>query len=198
MHWFTHLLPLPELFVSWLPVAWTLPPVVVVKKKKRGWDEEFDHERKVYQQLKALQGDIIPQLYGQVLCDNWKDDASEGDCRDKSGHVCVCQRSEKALVLSDLGTNALSEQILRAFQEPQVENMLRQTFVKMIGARYVQGDCKFDNYHLVGERIFIVDLEKMMFIPDDDDFPPEEYVDDWVRNLMDRWRVYRRSAELDN
>ncbi len=46
-----------------------LPDVVVVKKLKAGWDDEFQNEQNMYKKLAPLQGRVIPIFYGVAQCE---------------------------------------------------------------------------------------------------------------------------------
>ncbi|KAM0664422.1 hypothetical protein ACQRIU_007004 [Beauveria bassiana] len=55
MHWLvTTILP-KKLALAFLPVAWSLPTTVVVKKLKPNSDDEFTNELRMYEKLKSLQ-----------------------------------------------------------------------------------------------------------------------------------------------
>jgi hypothetical protein len=49
---------------------WFLPRTLIFKKRKEGWDDEFANETRMYANLKALQGAVVPVCYGQVTCDD--------------------------------------------------------------------------------------------------------------------------------
>lgn len=59
--------PLSALVKSWFP-EWFLPPRIVLKSQKRGWDEEFENEKAIYQTLSSIQGHIVPVCYGEASC----------------------------------------------------------------------------------------------------------------------------------
>ena len=161
---------------------------------KRGWVREFEHEKNVYKKLKAFQGDIIPRYLGEAFCENWI--GNDQECWDKNNEPCVCQRGEQAMILSDLGETALTIKALQGFDEEQVRSIFLNTLTKMINARYIQEDCKFDNYHLVQGRLFLVDLEKLEYIPDnEDELPLEEYLKDWVGDLIKSWKLFKQGVE---
>ena len=42
-----------------------LPTVVIVKKMKDGWHDEFEQEKEAYERLKSLQGSVIPTFFGE-------------------------------------------------------------------------------------------------------------------------------------
>ena len=100
------------------------------------------------------------------------------------------------MILSDLGETALTIKALQGFDEEQVRSIFLNTLTKMINARYIQEDCKFDNYHLVQGRLFLVDLEKLEYIPDnEDELPLEEYLKDWVGDLIKSWKLFKQGVE---
>lgn len=42
-----------------------LPTVVIIKKIKDDWHDEFEHEKEAYKRLESLQGSVIPTFFGQ-------------------------------------------------------------------------------------------------------------------------------------
>lgn len=42
-----------------------LPTVVIIKKMKDGWHDEFEQEKEAYERLKSLQGSVIPTFFGE-------------------------------------------------------------------------------------------------------------------------------------
>ena len=49
---------------------WILPPRLVLKTMKKGWDEEFDNEKATYAKRRSLQGVVIPNLFGELRYGN--------------------------------------------------------------------------------------------------------------------------------
>lgn len=113
-----------------------LPPTVIVKKLKPTWDEEFHDEKKTYGKLKILQGHVIPVLYGEVKCD--------GTC---------------ALVLSDVGGIPLCADEAEGFSEQHLRAMLKSALRPILELGVEPADTNLSNYHIVGDRIFILDFE---------------------------------------
>ncbi|XWW98963.1 hypothetical protein V2A60_006967 [Cordyceps javanica] len=66
MHWLvTTILP-QKLALAFLPVAWSLPTIIVVKKLKPNSDDEFTNELRMYEKLKSLQ-DNFHLVDGRVV-----------------------------------------------------------------------------------------------------------------------------------
>lgn len=59
--------PLRDMLRSRWP-EWFLPPNIVLKRQKIGWDEEFDNETAIYRRLAPLQGTVVPVCYGVAHC----------------------------------------------------------------------------------------------------------------------------------
>jgi hypothetical protein len=113
-----------------------LPPTVIIKKLKPTWDAEFDHEKSIYQKLKPLQGHVIPILYGEGSCDG-----------------------TRALVLSDVGGVSLYGDQVRCLSESRIKEMLRPALRAILSMGVEPGDENPRNFHLVEDRIFILDFE---------------------------------------
>jgi hypothetical protein len=47
---------------------WFLPARIVLKRQKRGWEEELDNEKAIYQALAPIQGKVVPVCYGEAQC----------------------------------------------------------------------------------------------------------------------------------
>ncbi|CAI7629906.1 unnamed protein product [Penicillium discolor] len=123
-----------------------LPRVVILKKRKNGWEDEFQQEIKVYEKLKSLQGFVIPNLFGQGTFDN-------------------CP----VLILSEVAGRTL----LNIARDPsdvpmeklryELENAMEA--LHSHGAKYL--DQRLDNFLLCDTGAFmIVDLEQVEFPSD--------------------------------
>lgn len=115
-----------------------LPPNIILKKRKEGWDEEFENEKDMYTKLKPVQGRWVPICYGEVHCDD----------------------NLPALVLSDIGGFALYTPEAAYIAKNKFEEMFRQVFEAIGRLGIIHSDIKLDNYHLVdSNRIMVVDIE---------------------------------------
>jgi hypothetical protein len=196
-NWAIAHLPLPAAILKYSPPAWTLPSTVVVKKKKPGWDDEFEHELAIYRSLHDLQGRVIPYSFGDAWCENWRIEG-EPECRDKRGDVCVCQRAGRAVVLSDVGRITLSSRAALDMDEVDLRNRCLRTFEVLRDRGYWQDDSKLDNYHLVDGSVFVVDLETMNAIPLDKGVTREWVLDVWLKGVLWDWRYLKQSVDPDS
>ena len=111
-----------------------LPKQLILKKKKRDWDEEFDNEKAKYELLKALQGDVIPICYGEVKYEG-----------------------ERALLLSYVDGVSLYD--ITDLPIDEVQRMIEDAFWPLQEYGVVPNDTKLDNFILVGDKLVIIDLE---------------------------------------
>ncbi|KAL7967221.1 hypothetical protein HDV63DRAFT_382794 [Trichoderma sp. SZMC 28014] len=129
---------------KWLP-EWYLPRNIVLKTQKENWVNEFHAEIKYYEALEPLQGTYIPKYLGL------------GEFNGIKSHV-----------LSDVGGICMAD--LDEDNEaiaPAIKQLFRHTISTVAAMGYYQNDMRLDNFHLVGGRIVIVDLEQMgRFSPD--------------------------------
>ncbi|KAL2160782.1 hypothetical protein VTH06DRAFT_979 [Thermothelomyces fergusii] len=127
---------------EWLFPEWCLPSQVIFKKYKDGWDEEFQSERKAYARLKPLQGIVVPKLYGELTY-----------------HEPFSSR--RALLLSDIGDACVATAEGALLSVPDFRRQLHQTLTTLSHFKVYQDDVKLDNFHLVGDKIVMVDLERL-------------------------------------
>jgi hypothetical protein len=168
-----------QTLVRWLPSPlsvwadfsfpeWFLPLTIVLKRKKEGWDEEFDTEKATYIRLKCLQSTIISTYYGQAQFEG-----------------------KPAFILSDIGGGCcVAEPKGAVVREEHIRPLFHQTLTALISQCVSQNDLKLNNSHLVrnstGRGIMIVDLELVNEIPLEED---REQIVQWdVNSLM---RAYR-------
>ncbi|KAK3363174.1 hypothetical protein B0T25DRAFT_587189 [Lasiosphaeria hispida] len=130
---------------SWFP-EWNLPPRTVLKKRKEGWDEEFNAEKANYAKLRPLQGVVIPRLFGELVYD-----------------------SEKTLLLSNIGGPCLSTPEGALLELDDLRQMLRQALTATSHFRILQDDVRLDNFHFINGKIMVVDLETVNVILSDED-----------------------------
>lgn len=130
---------LPQIIQSRAKVCfpeWFLPPSIIVKKAKPGWDDEFENEKTMYGRLQAFQGVLIPVYYGEAQYDG-----------------------APALLLSDIGGFPLCHPHAASMNEGDLLRTLHDAFGALATLSIIHDDANFDNYHLVGNKIMIVDLE---------------------------------------
>ncbi|KXX77149.1 hypothetical protein MMYC01_207561 [Madurella mycetomatis] len=132
---------LPSAIRTWFESSfpeWTIPSQLILKKQKEGWDEEFEMEKATYAKLRSFQGIVIPKLFGEVRCDN-----------------------TRALLLSDIGGVCLATPEGALLELADFRRLLCQALTALSQLRILQEDIKLDNFHLVDDKVMIVDLEKV-------------------------------------
>lgn len=108
----------------------------MLKKYKEGWDKEFDTEKAVYKKVKRLQGIVVPKCYGELKYEG-----------------------TRALLLSDIGGENLATPEGALLEATDLGRMLHDAFTALAQFRISQNDMKLDNFHVVGDKIMILDLE---------------------------------------
>ncbi|KAK3933947.1 hypothetical protein QBC46DRAFT_368500 [Diplogelasinospora grovesii] len=137
---------LPQAAQSWAKTRWPewfLPRNVILKKRKKDREEEFENETRMYARLRELQGTVIPVCYGLVVC---------------------CEQQVPALVLSDIGGHELYQPEAGAIPNDRLAKLLRDAFKALARYGVGHGDLKLDNLHLIrdnGLRVMVVDLESV-------------------------------------
>ncbi|KAM3428227.1 hypothetical protein MY4824_008967 [Beauveria thailandica] len=158
-----------KLALAFLPVAWSLPTTIVVKKLKPNSDNEFTNELRMYEKLKSLQGKQIPVCYGEAYCDG-----------------------TRALVLEDVGGVSLYHRsALVEMSEEQIAQMILASYLPMIGLNLAYDDWKLDNFHLVDGRIVFLDLEYVYEL----DYDPEQAIQLGQAAILERWNQFREQYE---
>ncbi len=116
--------------------AYFLPDVVVVKKLKPGWDDEFQNEQDMYKKLEPLQGRVIPIFYGEARCEG-----------------------TRALILSKVpGVNSIN-QGPRPLDWEQYARRLRVACGELARYGVVLDDYNITNIMVVDDAVMLVDLE---------------------------------------
>ncbi|KAK3372071.1 hypothetical protein B0H63DRAFT_453444 [Podospora didyma] len=100
---------------------------------------QFDHEEKIYQQLRTLQGCVIPVFYGEGR---------------------MCGDGKRTIVLPDVGgANPYSEQFGRV-TETAIKEKLQPAIGAILELGVEPGDHNPRNYHIAGDdAAFVVDFE---------------------------------------
>ncbi|KAL2017963.1 hypothetical protein VTK56DRAFT_1495 [Thermocarpiscus australiensis] len=132
---------LPSRVRGWLDSSfpeWNLPSRVILKKQKEGWEEEFEMEKATYAKLRPLQGIVIPRLLGELRYDN-----------------------ARALLLSDIGGACLATPEGALLEPADLRRMLCQALTALSHFGISQDDIKLDNFQLTGDKIMMVDLERV-------------------------------------
>ncbi|KAI1038589.1 hypothetical protein LB505_007572 [Fusarium chuoi] len=123
---------------------WFLPEYIVLKRQKKNWEEQFDHEVVAYNRLRPIQGLTIPKFYGTIQYAN-----------------------TRALIFSDIGGSSLSTPDGAVLDEQDIEPLLHQALTSLNEYGVCHDDTKLDNFHLVADegkdKIMIVDLESADF-----------------------------------
>jgi RIO-like serine/threonine protein kinase len=133
---------LPSAVRSWVEARfpeWTvLPDRLVLKRQKKGWAREFNTEKVAYERLRPLQGVVIPRYFGEVRF-----------------------RNRRTMVMSDIGGESLAAPQGMLVQLDEFRRLLFQALNSFAPFGITHGDNKLDNYHVTGDKIMIVDLEKI-------------------------------------
>jgi serine/threonine protein kinase len=120
-----------------------LPLSLVVKKQKTGWQEQFNMEIEAYGTLQELQGTVIPRFYGQCTVNG-----------------------VPALLLSDIGGRTL-ETLAQNDDVPvkSLKTLLARALSALSTHGAIYSDPRLDNFLLCDDKIMIVDLEGVKFLP---------------------------------
>lgn len=148
-----------------------LSRTVIIKQRKEGWENEFENEEKVYQQLQDLQGTRIPRFFGRVLF-----------------------RGVPSLVLSQVEGSTLdfiARNRSSNIEANTLDSQLRKAFSDLSEKNALYWDPKLDNFIVCDDgSIFIIDLEQVT-IPNEPK-PWEKTVNEGnVRYLMKEFKRIR-------
>lgn len=133
---------LPPAFRSWVQATfpeWLLPTNIIFKKDH--WADEFDTEVATYENLRCLQGHVIPICYGQIEYD--------GAC---------------AFIMSDVGGACIAEPEGTVLDENELRSLLEQALSALASLGISHDGLKLDNFCLFGhdsDRLVVVDLERV-------------------------------------
>lgn len=129
---------------------WFLLELVVLQRQKKNWEEEFDNEKNIYRILAPVQGVHVPMCYGEARCP-----ATE-------------TTGTRALVLSDVGGISLDEDGAKGFSVEEFETLLREPIRAIAELRVAHDDLKLANYHLVDNKIVVIDFDSSYVSEDED------------------------------
>ncbi|KAL1845017.1 hypothetical protein VTK73DRAFT_1324 [Phialemonium thermophilum] len=120
---------------------WFLPRNLVLKRKKNGWDEEFETERETYQKLRPVQGYIVPTFYSQVEHDGIP-----------------------AIVLSDVGGACLAEPAGAVLEPEALQPLLHLSQSILADLGILHDDVKLDHFRIADSRdkVIVVDFERVV------------------------------------
>lgn len=149
----------------WFP-EWYLPSAIVLKSQKPDWEEEFDNELASYRSLQSLQGTVIPRHFGVVHFAGVRSHLMAD-----VGGVCIPYTTETAEEAYTL-----------------VRKLLYESLTALASRGFVQDDVKLDNFHVVGSRVVVVDLERVERGRSPDELA--KFVDSSIQTLMQQYRNY--------
>lgn len=129
---------------AWLPVPF-LPASIVVKQRKKDWEDEFATEIGQYEQLKALQGTVVPVFFGTTTMDG-----------------------TPALVLSNVAGKQLLAVSYSKYNRDELEDKLCAAVYAVYKLGVSLDDTNLVNCHLVDGKVFIVDHEQDEDLEDED------------------------------
>lgn len=153
---------------AWLPGPF-LPPSIVVKQRKDGWEEEFANEICRYEQLTALQGTVVPVFFGTTTMDG-----------------------TPALVLSDVAGKQLLAVPYSEYSRDELEEKLCAAMYAVYKLGVSLDDTNLVNCHLVDGRIFIVDHEQDEDLEDEDRDRLDEIVEGKAKHMMRmHWEIHK-------
>lgn len=126
----------------------SLPSTVIIKQQKEGWSDEFENEEASYMRLKDLQGDKIPQFFGQGYFDGIR-----------------------ALVFSEvIGTTLLDlARSKKPVDEKKMKDKLTAVFQSLSARGAIYWDQKLDNFMYCdngvpdASKVMVVDFEQVEF-----------------------------------
>jgi hypothetical protein len=155
--------PIRRRIEAFLPAPF-LPPTVIVKTQKEGWDDEFASEVATYKKLSPLQGVVVPTFYGQTRYDG-----------------------TPAFVLADIQGRHLGavEEI-----DDTLEKALRTSLKALANFNIEPADTNLANFLAAGDRVFILDLEQTAWLePERADL----IVDVVANGLLSRHQYFKTS-----
>lgn len=116
-----------------------IPSRIVLKKMKPEWDNKFNNEVRMYDQLRPVQGRLLPICYGLAWCDD-----------------------KRALILSEVnGVLPFKQPIDCPLDTAEFCRQLEAAENELGTFGLMYGDPKLDNYLLVDDIIVILDLESV-------------------------------------
>ncbi|KAM4061000.1 Protein kinase-like domain protein [Hirsutella rhossiliensis] len=103
-----------------------------------GWDEEFDTEKAAYEKVKPLRGIVVPKCYGELK-----------------------YKGTRSLLLSDVGGENLATPEGALLEVTDLRRMLHDAFSALAQFGLSHDDTKLDNFHVVGDKVMVLDLERV-------------------------------------
>lgn len=143
-----------------------LPDELVIRTARMGHMAAFDHEARMYERLKILQGIVIPVCYGETM---WY--------------------HRRALVLCDLRSNHRQLRCeVGAYASHTILPMFEAAYRKLIDLGFEYRDWKLDKLVFCRRQVFITDLSRVRELETD----PEEALQVGVAAIMRKLNRYRR------
>lgn len=119
---------------------------MVLKRRKIGWETEFENEKAVYARLRPLQGAVIPIYYGEARCEN-----------------------TPAIVIQDVKGDLPFRQEKPFLSFDGFRQRLEVAYDALRSFGVMTDDNKLANIILVSDKAVLVDLESM-WEPEADDW----------------------------
>ncbi|KAM3511566.1 hypothetical protein MY11210_004784 [Beauveria gryllotalpidicola] len=145
--------------------AYFLPARVVMKTLKPGWQEEFDNESAMYERLKPLQGQRIPEFLGHAT-----------------------HEGSPAIILSHIeGVPSHKQESGCRMAVEQFEKLVEEALWELTKYGVAYDDTKLDNFLISDGKVKIVDLETVFEVePPDYELAVTSYLD----HLVTQYRRY--------
>ncbi|KAJ4307646.1 hypothetical protein N0V84_012590 [Fusarium piperis] len=161
-------------YVKRLFPEWFLPTNIILKTERQGKEEEhgdpdelMDTEIRAYNQLKPVQGIVVPVYYGEVRCNGFR-----------------------SIIIQDVGGASLREPagILLEFEE--LARMLEECYLVLIRFGVRLEDTQLGNFILVDGKVMVIDLEMVTFDTPEERMRQAMFIG--ISGLLDMYRDHRK------
>ncbi|KAI0098232.1 hypothetical protein GGR51DRAFT_538779 [Nemania sp. FL0031] len=132
---FDHIPSFAQLWIRTIFPEWFLPRYLTIKPQRKGLEEQFETERKAYHQLEAVQGILVPKLYGQVKYNR-----------------------TRWLLLADVGGISLASPEGALLELEKLSELLKECFRTLHSFNVHQLDPNPGNYRLVDGKLKALDF----------------------------------------
>ncbi|KAJ4246235.1 hypothetical protein NW757_009688, partial [Fusarium falciforme] len=162
---------------------WFLLTNIVLKTERQGKEEEhgdpdelMDTEIRAYEQLKPVQGVVVPVYYGEVRCNGFR-----------------------SMIVQDVGGASLREPEGILLELDEFARLLEECYVALISFGVNLEDSQLENFILVDGKVMAVDLEMVSFYRTEDEMKQFMYMDisDLARRYQDHRKYLRREGWLE-
>ncbi|KAI0439026.1 hypothetical protein F4803DRAFT_554449 [Xylaria telfairii] len=172
---FDHVPSFARLCIRTIFPEWFLPCSLIIKPQRKGEEELFDTERRAYHQLKAVQGILVPKLYGQVK-----------------------HNKTKWLLLEDVGGVSLASPEGALLELEKLSELLKKCFRTLHSFDVHQLDPNPGNYQLVDGKLKALDFGDVDFDLSEDgkEFFLASRISSILGYYRDMQRVYEHDGEL--